>query len=84
MQEDKTKKAAVSENGISAEKEHMENVSNTAAAAGGCRDVSAGEKKENGGIAGKLCKWVPAPLGYGLFFGSLALAIAIGLLVCLL
>lgn len=32
----------------------------------------------------KLNKWLPAAMGYGIFFGALAIAIAIGLLVCLL
>ncbi len=32
----------------------------------------------------KLNKWLPAAMGYGIFFGALAIAIGIGLLVCLL
>ena len=32
----------------------------------------------------KLNKWLPAPLGYGIFFGVLAVAIGLGLLICLL
>ena len=32
----------------------------------------------------KLNKWLPAPLGYGIFFGALAVAIGLGLLICLL
>lgn len=32
----------------------------------------------------KLNKWLPAPLGYGIFFGVLAVAVGLGLLICLL
>ena len=32
----------------------------------------------------KINKWLPAPLGYGIFFGALAVAIGLGLLICLL
>ena len=32
----------------------------------------------------KLNKWLPAPLGYGIFFGVLSVAIGLGLLICLL
>ncbi len=32
----------------------------------------------------KLNTWLPAPLGYGIFFGALAVAIGLGLLICLL
>ena len=31
-----------------------------------------------------LNKWLPPAVGYGAFFGALALAVGIGLLVCLL
>ena len=31
-----------------------------------------------------LNKWLPPVVGYGAFFGALALAVGIGLLVCLL
>lgn len=39
------------------------------------------QKKETESL---LNKWLPPAVGYGAFFGALALAVGIGLLVCLL
>lgn len=39
------------------------------------------QKKETESL---LNKWLPPVVGYGAFFGALALAVGIGLLVCLL
>ena len=59
----------------------------TAAAEEGAAEKEAAEQTEEEQpqtAENKLNKWLPAAMGYGIFFGALAIAIGIGLLVCLL
>lgn len=42
--------------------------------------MSADEKEKSG----FWTRWLPAPVGYSLFFGALFVAVGLGLLICLL